>query len=142
MSDSTHNFFDTLFKAIGILGALIAFFWGIHEFRITKEREFQKDFFVEQIHVMNKVVHVTSTLSAYPDSSAEFRSADLELNRLRIGALNLFSDDEMDSKMGEFFSVYNSYKSPESNVGQDELSRIAHDISAYCNKRIQKLTKL
>ena len=142
LSEEKARFYDTFFKAIGICGSIVAFFWGIHEFKVSNEREYEKEFYLERIKIMNEVVEVTSTIASYPEDDSRFLTASIELNKLRAGKLYLFSDKKLNDLMGNFFSNFNSYVATPPGVDQNTMEKLAREISEYCANRIITLTKL
>lgn len=142
LSEGAEKFYGTMFTSIGIVGAVIAFFWGIYEFKIGKEREYEKEIFLEQVKIMNEVVDVTSTLASYPEKDSKFTEAAIHLEKLRAGRLYLFSDSKLDEMMAEFFADFNSYTANPPGVDQHTLQMHSSKISRYCKQKIKELTKL
>lgn len=142
LSEGAERFYRAIFTSIGIVGAIIAFFWGVYEFKIGNEREYGKEIFLEQVKIMNEVVYVTSTLASYPENDLEFKEAAIHLERLRAGRLYIFSDNKLDEMMGLFFADFNSYTANPPGVDQHSLQTHSSNISRYCRRKITQLTKL
>lgn len=137
------NFYDLIIKFLGVLGGVIVFSVGICQYKITSEREFKKEFYIEQISVMKKCVDIVSTIASYPVKSEEYEKAEFELEKLRVGALNLFADDSLKEKMGLFWADYNIYTNPDTSIViQGVMKSHSSDISSYCRKKILNLTEL
>jgi hypothetical protein len=142
LNEGQHNFVDVALKAIGGLLAIIAFFIGLNQFKITKEREYELEFYKNEIQVMNKIVEITSNLATYPTDSIKFRQAYLELLEMRNGKQYLFTEREIDDLLGEFYSMTETYRTHSPAYTQGDLQSKSYDIAIACKKRIDELKQI
>jgi len=140
LTEGQGRYWDTVIKFFGVAGAIVAFFWGIEEFKIKSERDFRKDFYLEQIKIMNETVDIVSTLSTAADTSAGFKDAEANLNKLEAGKIYLFADQQLIADVTEFFYSFKIYKTGSATISRGNLTTISTKIANHCESRIKTLT--
>ena len=142
LSDTQSKFWDVFIKFLGVIGGLVAFLWGIWQFKTSSERDFKKEYYNEQLKAMSHTVDIISALSSYPDTAKKFKEATLELDKLRSGELVLFSDHELNDLVGKFYADINIFLTHDGSIDKVQLKNESNTITKYCQKRIQNLANL
>ncbi|MCX6173382.1 MAG: hypothetical protein NTZ27_01330 [Ignavibacteriales bacterium] len=106
MEEGKYRRWDVIVKVVGGLGILITFFWGTFIYYETKDHDFKKDFFSNQIKIYIESSEVASKISLATNLKAsEIVNARQRFWELYYGSFNIITDSTVNSSMIDYGNI-------------------------------------
>ncbi|MHA4806530.1 hypothetical protein ACX0G9_00415 [Flavitalea flava] len=140
----------------GILVAAIPIFIGLYEYKVNNERDFGKNFLIQQSQVYDELLGtlggISTSLSNPADSisQANYNTVKFNFNQLYYGKLNLYQTPYIEKLTDSLYTLINSYDSIRATAGYrvrmddliDTIQHKVYNLSVECKKSLKSTYNL
>jgi len=129
MTEAQHRKWDILFKCLGVLGAVVVFFYGLWSYRQASKDDSAKEFWKQQFPIYVSLCKTAATIPT-AQTQEQALAAKIEFWRLYYGEARLVVDAPVHKKLSAF--AY-QLKMQEKGLSDTEaLTFAAYELSTEC----------
>lgn len=137
---SYKDFYDLIFKTLGIIGAIIVFYDGLNKFNKTIHLSYQFELYKMKAEVLYKILTTTGGICKYEKDGELYKIANQEFDNLITTQIYLIENDKLENLLKRFYTIKIHYNNGDESVIKD-LQKLSEQISTESIKVIKSLTE-